>query len=100
MLPCNLRPMRLSRRSQPFDSDDYIFELKIDGFRALAHVEAGQGQLISGNGNVFRGFADLAAWIAEHLEWKAQFLMARLSASMMLDGRCPFLCINSSRTFV
>ena len=29
----NLCPMRLSRRPEPFDSDDYIFELKIDGFR-------------------------------------------------------------------
>jgi len=26
--------MRLSRRSEPFDSDDYIFELKIDAFRS------------------------------------------------------------------
>jgi hypothetical protein len=32
MLPRNLRPMRLSRGPEPFDSDDYIFELKIDGF--------------------------------------------------------------------
>ena len=34
-------------------------ELKIDGFRALAHVEAGQAQLISRNGNVFRGFFEV-----------------------------------------
>ena len=41
-------------------SDRYIFELKVNGFRALAHIDAGQGQLISRNGNTFRGFADLA----------------------------------------
>jgi hypothetical protein len=35
----NLRPMRLSRRAKPFDSDDFIYELKIDGFLALAHIE-------------------------------------------------------------
>ena len=45
------RAMR--RRSQPFDSDQFIYELKIDGFRALAHIEGGQGQLISRNGNTF-----------------------------------------------
>ncbi len=28
----------LIRRPEPFDHDDYIFELKMDGFRALAHV--------------------------------------------------------------
>jgi len=37
--------MRLSGRSEPFDSDEFIYELKIDGFRALArcrelHVRA------------------------------------------------------------
>jgi hypothetical protein len=31
--------MRLSRRFEPFDSDDYIFELKIDAF-PLAYVES------------------------------------------------------------
>ena len=50
VLPRILRPMRLSRRSEPFDSDDYIFELKIDGFRALAHLSEGRGELISRNG--------------------------------------------------
>jgi len=67
MFPRNLRPIRLSRRLEPFDSDQFIFELKIDGFRALAHIEGDKGELISRNANVFRGFSDLAAWIAEHL---------------------------------
>jgi hypothetical protein len=60
--------MRLSRRPEPFDSDEYLYELKIDGFRALAHLAGGKGELISRNGNVFRGFAELATWIAEHLK--------------------------------
>ena len=68
MLPRNLRPMRLSRRSEPFDSDQFIYELKIDGFRALAHIQNGQGELVSRKGKVFRGFAELATWIAEHLQ--------------------------------
>jgi len=59
--------MRLSRRSQPFDSDDYIFELKIDGFRSLAYVENSQCDLFSRNGNTFRNFKDLAQWIGENL---------------------------------
>lgn len=59
--------MRLSRRSEPFDSDLFIFELKIDGFRALAHLESGQGRLISRSGNEFRGFAELADWLGKHL---------------------------------
>jgi ATP-dependent DNA ligase len=31
-------PASSTLRPKPFDSDDYIFELKMDGFRALAHV--------------------------------------------------------------
>ena len=34
----NARPIRPSRRLEPFDSDEYLYELKIDGFRALAHI--------------------------------------------------------------
>src|SRR5262245_4788958 len=67
MLP-TISPMRLSRRPVPFDSDEYLYELKIDGFRALAHIANGKGELISRNGNVFRGFGELATWIAEHLK--------------------------------
>jgi len=59
--------MRLSRRPEPFDSDNYIFELKIDGFRALAYVENGQCDLVSRNGNTFRNFKDLAQWIGANL---------------------------------
>ena len=62
-----MRPIRLSRRIEPFDSDDYIFELKIDGFRSLAYIENGQCELVSRNGNTFRNFKDLAHWIGEHL---------------------------------
>ena len=79
-----MRPIRLSRRLEPFDSDQFIFELKIDGFRALAHVDAAKGELISRNGNVFRGFADLAAWIAEHLRVE----------SAVLDGEIA--CVDDS----
>jgi hypothetical protein len=59
--------MRLSRRPQAFDSHEFIYELKIDGFRGLAHIADGRGELISRNGNVFRGFAELGTWLAEHL---------------------------------
>lgn len=84
MLPRKLRPIRLSRRSEPFDSDLFIYELKIDGFRALAHIQKGKGELVSRNGNTFRGFAELAAWIAEHLKVE----------SAVLDGE--ICCLDES----
>ena len=78
--------MRLSRRPEPFDSDEYLYELKIDGFRALAHVSENKGELISRNGNVFRGFADLAIWIAEHLKVEDAVLDGEIAC---IDGEGP-----------
>jgi ATP-dependent DNA ligase len=46
----NVRPVRLSRRPEPFDSDEYLYELKIDGLRSLAHIFDGRGDLIFRNG--------------------------------------------------
>jgi len=85
----NLRPIRLSRRNEPFDSDQFIFELKIDGFRALARIDAGQGQLIARNGNTFRGFTDLATWIAEPLPVDSTVLDGEI-ACVDPDGRPVF----------
>jgi bifunctional non-homologous end joining protein LigD len=59
--------MRLSDRAEPFDSDRFVFELQIDGLRALAQINEGRGELISRNGRTFRGFVDLATWIAKGL---------------------------------
>jgi bifunctional non-homologous end joining protein LigD len=76
--------MRLSRRSEPFDSDQFIYELKIDGFRALAHIHNGQGELISRNGNTFYGYAELATWIAQNLKVE----------SVVLDGEIA--CVDDA----
>ena len=54
LLRCD--PMRLVRRPRPFDHPDWIFELKLDGFRALAHFENGKGELVSRNRNTFASF--------------------------------------------
>ena len=48
-----------SRRAKPFDSQDFIFELKIDGWRALAVVEAHKCNLVSRNGNVFSRYSEV-----------------------------------------
>ena len=41
--------MRLKRVAKPFDNPDYIFELKHDGFRAIAYIENGESGLVSRN---------------------------------------------------
>jgi ATP-dependent DNA ligase len=54
------QPMPLSRRPRPFNHPEWLFELKYDGFRALARIEPGKAQLISRNGHPFASFLDLA----------------------------------------
>ena len=51
--------MPLNRSREPFSSPDWVFELKYDGFRALAEIEFGRCRLVSRNGNPFASFHDL-----------------------------------------
>src|SRR4029453_15469530 len=48
------RPMPLVRIPEPFDHPQWVFELKYDGFRALAYVEGHRCTLVSGRGHVFK----------------------------------------------
>lgn len=52
--------MPLGRRVEPFDHQDWLFELKYDGFPTLAIVEPGRTQLISRSGHPFTSFSALA----------------------------------------
>lgn len=55
MLP-KILPMRLTRIAKPFDDPDYIFELKHDGFRAIAYIENSTCRIVSRNLNHFKSF--------------------------------------------
>jgi bifunctional non-homologous end joining protein LigD len=59
--------MPLLKRRLPFNDPDFIFEVKWDGFRALAVIEHGRTQLISRNGHRFASFADLEKLISAGL---------------------------------
>src|SRR5687767_12554192 len=47
------RPQPLLRVAEPFDHEDWVYELKHDGFRALAVIERRTCRLISRNGYTF-----------------------------------------------
>jgi hypothetical protein len=51
--------MRLTRIAKAFDDPDYIFELKHDGFRAIAYIEVGECKLVSRNLKHFKSFDHL-----------------------------------------
>jgi hypothetical protein len=49
---------------EPFDHDDWIFELKYDAYRAVPHVENGTCWLVPRNQHVYTAFLPLCADIA------------------------------------
>lgn len=63
MLPC-ITPLKLTRRQEPFDHPDWLFELKHDGFRAVAYIVNGQCWLISWRDNTYKSFNDLRESLA------------------------------------
>jgi ATP-dependent DNA ligase len=56
----------------------WIFEPKLDGFRALAYIEAGECRLVSRKKHVYKSFQSLCASIAEGLKVE----------NAILDGDC------------
>jgi len=46
-LSAQIKPMLATAAVEPFDSPDHIFELKLDGVRAIAFVEAGEVRVLN-----------------------------------------------------
>ena len=57
--------MRLARRPEPFDHPDWIYEIKFDGFRALAYIEDGVCRLVSRRRHEYQSFRQLNGSIAQ-----------------------------------
>src|SRR5437899_2327304 len=54
-MPTIIRPMLATTITQPFDGPDWLFEIKWDGYRAVAFIEAGKLRLVSRNQNDLTG---------------------------------------------
>jgi bifunctional non-homologous end joining protein LigD len=78
------QPMPLLKRAAPFDDPEWLFELKYDGFRALAIIEHGRAQLLSRNGHPFASLAELASQIAASLPNMKQAILKRRAVQAAL----------------
>jgi len=56
---------QLSLIRQPFDDPNFLFELKQDGFRALAHFWDGKCELVSRRRNAYKSFNELRENLAK-----------------------------------
>ena len=84
-----LRPMPLLRIPEPFDHPDFLYEVKFDGFRALAHVTGHRCQLVSRNGNVFKSWPYLNEEIAHAVRAHSCVLDGEI-VCLGRDGRSRF----------
>ena len=50
-MPTEIHPMLATSVDEPFDGDDWLFEIKWDGYRAVAFIEDGKLRLVSRNQN-------------------------------------------------
>ncbi len=83
-------PMLAAERPvAPFSADDWIFELKYDGYRCLAGIERGEVQLVTRNGT------DCTAWFPE-IE---QALSALPDGPHIIDGEACVLRPDGTSDF-
>jgi bifunctional non-homologous end joining protein LigD len=60
-----IQPIAPKRIQAPFDHTEFVFELKMDGWRCLAYIENGACRLISRKQNQFKSFTPLAVSVAK-----------------------------------
>jgi len=82
-------PLRLTSRDVPFDDPEWVFELKYDGFRALAYVDGDRCRLVSRNRRRFDQFDPLAAAVARSLRAERAVLDGEI-ACVDEHGRSQF----------
>jgi hypothetical protein len=85
--------MTLRNVRAPFSHFDWLFELKYDGFRALAHLRDGEATLISRTVTPSRRLPTLRAPSRRHCPTLEKlFSMARLFASTKMVVRDSRIC--------
>jgi bifunctional non-homologous end joining protein LigD len=66
-MPSRVTPMLATSIEKPFDSDDWLYEVKWDGYRSVAFINGGNLRLVSRNHNdqtaQFSDLADLPTYI-------------------------------------
>lgn len=88
-MPTVIHPMLAESINAPFDNADWLFEIKWDGYRAVAFIENGKVRLVSRNQN------ELTARYPE-LKDMAKFIMAK---NAILDGEVVALDEQGKASF-
>jgi bifunctional non-homologous end joining protein LigD len=84
-----ITPQPLVRIPTPFNDPEWIFELKLDGFRAVAYVENRECRLISRNGHSYKTFDPLRAALIKELKVKSAILDGEI-VCLDAEGKSQF----------
>jgi bifunctional non-homologous end joining protein LigD len=88
-LPRTIAPQLATLVDRPPEGDDWLFEVKLDGYRILARLDAGKVTLVSRNGKDWTArFPDVAAAIA-----------ALPAKQAVLDGEIVVVLPNGTTSF-
>ena len=63
-----VQPINPTRRREPFDDPNWLFDFKYDGFRGLFYVDRGGPRFVSRNGNLLSRFDALCELVAAELD--------------------------------
>ncbi len=95
-MPRVIHPMLASTAAQAFDSPEWLFEIKWDGYRAIAFVEEGRVRLVSRNQNdLTKQFPELAG-LGEFIKAERAILDGEIVA-LDPEGR-PSFSLMQQRT--
>jgi len=97
-MPRIIQPMLATLVDEPFDNDDWLFEIKWDGYRAIAFIEGDSLRLVSRNQNdLTRAYPELQE-IPQHIRASTAILDGEIVA-LDEQGR-PSFSLMQQRTGV
>ncbi len=88
-MPIKITPMLATPVEKPFDDPEWLFEIKWDGYRAVAFVENGKVRLVSRNQNDLTGQYSELAVISKLVSAKNAILDGEIAA-LDEQGRASF----------
>ncbi|MBZ5684123.1 MAG: non-homologous end-joining DNA ligase [Acidobacteriia bacterium] len=97
-MPTTIHPMLAESIEKPFDDPDWLFEIKWDGYRAIAFIENGKVRLVSRNQNELTTRYPELKDMPEFIKAKTAILDGEVVA-LDVDGRASFSLMQQRTGF-
>jgi bifunctional non-homologous end joining protein LigD len=97
-MPTTIHPMLAESIAKPFDDPDWLFEIKWDGYRAIAFIENGEVRLVSRNQNELTARYPELKDMPDFIKAKTAILDGEVVA-LDADGRASFSLMQQRTGF-